>query len=247
MDLISKNKILFIVEGEKTEKQIIDSLEKHNFIPNKPFIYAFCNDIYHFYSKIKTYLTNDNSYDFFRELKRLDKNKHLKDLKDDNFTETYLFFDYERQSCRANDDKIKELMDFFNEETENGKILISYPMTESLKHIDNSQDFKDNTIDCKIKNYKHIVSENSDKKYIQINKYDKSIWKELIQTHLYKMNYIINDNYSFPTQIYSQLEIFDNQKKKFIDKNNKVSVLSAFPIFIHDYFGNDKIRNLLKS
>ena len=120
-------------------------------------------------------------------------------------------------------------------------------MTESLKHIDNSQDFKDNTIDCKIKNYKHIVSENSDKKYIQINKYDKSIWKELIQTHLYKMNYIINDNYSFPTQIYSQLEIFDNQKKKFIDKNNKVSVLSAFPIFIHDYFGNDKIRNLLKS
>ena len=79
MDSISKNKILFIVEGEKTEKQIIDSLEKHNFIPNKPFIYAFCNDIYHFYSKIKTYLTNDNSYDFFRELKRLDKNKHLKD------------------------------------------------------------------------------------------------------------------------------------------------------------------------
>ena len=29
MDSISKNKILFIVEGEKTEKQIIDSLEKH--------------------------------------------------------------------------------------------------------------------------------------------------------------------------------------------------------------------------
>jgi hypothetical protein len=31
-------------------------------------------------------------------------------------------------SPAANDDKIIELLDFFNEETENGKLFISYPM-----------------------------------------------------------------------------------------------------------------------
>ena len=40
-------------------------------------------------------------------------------------------------------------------------------------------------------------------------------------------------------QLFNQLEIFYNQIEKYISPHNKVTILSAFPIFIHDYYGNE--------
>lgn len=249
MDSASKKKILFVFEGERAEKQITQNLIKCQIIKDDIVLYAFCGDIYQFYDKIKSYSfdeLDETTYDIFTDLKNLDTNQYLKKIKRKEISSVYLFFDYDGHSNYANDDKITEMLEFFNEETENGKLFISYPMVESIKHIQAIKDFKDVSVNCRQNiNYKNLVSENCNKKYIQINKYDKTIWKELITAHLYKMNYIINDDYSFPTQIHSQLEIFNHQKAKFIDKNNKVSVLNAFPIFIHDYFGNEQTKNKL--
>lgn len=250
MDLASKNKILFVFEGERAEKQITQNLVNCQIIKDDIILYAFCGDIYQFYDKIKSYdfdELDETTYDIFTDLKNLDTNKDLKKIKRKEISGIYLFFDYDGHSNYANDDKIAEMLEFFDEETENGKLFISYPMVESIKHILKIKDFKDVSINCRQNiNYKNLVSENCDKKYIQINKYDKAIWKELITAHLYKMNYITNDDYSFPTQTHSQIDIFNKQKQKFIDKDNKVSVLSAFPIFIHDYFGNEKTKQKIK-
>lgn len=249
MDLKSKKKILLVFEGERAEKQIIQNLNLCEIVKDDVFLYAFCADIYQFYDKIKSYYfeeLDEVTYDVFTDLKNLDANKNLKEIKRKEISGIYLFFDYDGHSNYANDDKIAEMLKFFDEETENGKLFISYPMVESIKHIQKIKDFKETSVNCRQNiNYKSLVSENCKKKYIQINKYDKAIWKELITAHLCKVNYIVNDDYSFPTQIYSQLEIFNHQKAKFIDKNNEVSVLSAFPIFIHDYFGNEQTKNKL--
>lgn len=249
MDLASKKKILFVFEGEKAERQITQNLVKCQIIEDDIILYAFCGDIYQFYKKIKSYdfdELDETTYDIFTDLKNLDENKELKEIKRKEISSIYLFFDYDGHSNYANDDQIVEMLEFFDEETENGKLFISYPMVESIKHIQEIKIFKNVSVNCRQNiNYKNLVSKNCDKKYIQINKYDNAIWKELITAHLYKMNYIVNDDYSFPTQIYSQLEIFNHQKTKFIDKNNKVSVLSAFPVFIHDYFGNEQTKNII--
>lgn len=41
----------------------------------------------------------------------------------------------------------------------------------------------------------------------------------------------MHDDYSYPSKQIEQIEIFEKQKEKYIDTQNKVAVLSAFPIF----------------
>ena len=236
------NNILFIFEGSKAEPSIHEKIKEFFFPKNTIITCVFGTVIYAIYKDIQT----DNDLDIFSLLK--DRISELKDYNRTYFSEIYLFFDYDNHASNASDVKLKDLLEIFNDETENGKLYISYPMVEALKHFCNHNDFQNTSATCS-EDYKKLVNDyckNNNNNFIDFKTYTYDVWKSLISANLFKMNYIINDNYSFPTQIYSQLEIFENQKKKFINENNEVSVLSAFPIFIHDYFGNDGIRNLLK-
>lgn len=51
-------------------------------------------------------------------------------------TEIFLFFDYDFQESRLtleeNNRHIGEMLEYFNDETENGKLYINYPMVESV-------------------------------------------------------------------------------------------------------------------
>lgn len=56
------------------------------------------------------------------------------------------------------------MIEIFNNETENGKLYISYPMVEALKHLLKNKVEIENYI-VKIKennNYKNFISKNSD-------------------------------------------------------------------------------------
>ena len=60
------------------------------------------------------------------------------------------------------------------------------------------------------------------------------------------MNYLCNDTHELPNTLISQLEIFSKQLEKHIIPSNKVKILSSFPPFIHDYYGNENIIAKLK-
>jgi hypothetical protein len=60
------------------------------------------------------------------------------------------------------------------------------------------------------------------------------------------VNDLVNDSYEFPISIIDQLTIFNKQIVKYINVEKTVTILSAFPIFLHDYYGNDEILKLLK-
>jgi hypothetical protein len=60
-----------------------------------------------------------------------------------------------------------------------------------------------------------------------------------------KMNFIVYDSFSFPDKIIQQFIIFSMQLEKHIIPNSSVSVLSAFPVFLHDYYGNQGIKERL--
>ena len=178
----------------------------------------------------------------FALLKEIPQNREtLKKFTRDDFAEIYLFFDYDGHSTLASDDKLVEMLEIFNEETNLGKLYISYPMVESVKHYSEKVDFKTIKVAAKenIK-YKNLVSNEADKKYLQFSKYTVEIWLNLIFAHLKKMNYIVTDDFNFPTQNCNQSMIFDNQRKKFINIDYSISVLSGFTIFIYDYYGHEK-------
>ena len=235
--------ILFVFEGEKTEDQIVKSFSKHLFNEKTVITCAFCAEIYQLHKE----LVNDSDLDTFALLKEHPNNQEiLKDFNRDDFAEIYLFFDYDGHSTLANDESLLEMLDIFDEETAFGKLYISYPMVESIKHYAESLDFKSLKVKAK-KNirYKQLVAEQGDNVYQQFSKYTVETWQKLIKVHLSKMNYIVTENFCLPKQKHTQKEVFNAQKEKYIDKDTTVSVISGFPVFIFDYYEDAKFNEII--
>ena len=234
-------KILFVFEGEKTEEQIVSNLQTFFVNENTTIKCVYGAEIYQIYKEIVA----DDDLDTFNLLKERNlKNEAILSSYDrDDFAEIYMFFDYDGHSTLADDGKLKELLEFFKEETDKGKLYISYPMVEALKHVSDYETFKDLTVECKENiSYKNIVHNSCIKDLSNFTNYNLKTWKQLINSHLKKMNFIVNNSFIFPNDLISQFIIFSKQSEKYININSTVAVLSAFPIFLHDYYGNDKIK-----
>jgi hypothetical protein len=111
---------------------------------------------------------------------------------------------------------------FFDNETDNGMLYISYPMVEAIRHYKDMESFKELTVKCKRANcpykgdcedvdaclkephYKTIVPTESRKQLTNINGYTREVWKELISAHVSKMNYLVNGRFELPNKIESQ-------------------------------------------
>ena len=188
----------------------------------------------------------------------------LQDYNRDSFAYIYLFFDYDAHSTLADDDKIEKMLTFFNNETENGLLYISYPMLEAIRHYKDMQSFKGLTVKCKRANcpymdecdeveaclkeshYKNVSASECQPQLTNINKYTKEVWQELIRAHVSKMNYLVYDVFDLPVKIESQNVIFSKQLEKHINhKCPKVAVLSAFPIYVLDYYGVETLKKKL--
>ena len=260
---MSTNNILFIFEGERAECQITNNLQQF-FINESTIIKcAYCAEIYQLYREIN----NDDDLDTFNLIKeRNDKNKaELCCYERNDFAEIYLFFDYDAHaSAKDGDKKIMDMLTVFDNETDKGKLYLSYPMVEALKHFICYDTFKELKVKCKGANcqyidnckekdecldkphYKAIAASVNNPQVSDFTKYTGSIWLLLINAHLAKMNYIVNNLYEFPDKIVLQSDIFNEQLNKYINKCcPEVAVLSAFPVFIHDYYGNQKTKEMI--
>lgn len=257
--VMNNAKTLFIFEGAKTEGKLVEKLE-HNFLGNRHAIKCvFDAEIYQLYRTIKN--EGDFSIDIVTILKeRTDENaKILKDYNRDSFAFVYLFFDYDAHSSLADDEKIKEMLLFFNDETEEGMLYISYPMVEAIRHYKDKDSFKNLNVKCKRNNcpyindcadredcmkephYKSLVANDCRPQLSNVNSYTENTWKELIEAHLCKANFLVNDIFSLPESLITQENIFSKQLEKHIcHKCPEVAVLSAFPLYVLDYFGHDK-------
>ncbi|MEN9998849.1 MAG: hypothetical protein RI922_1839 [Bacteroidota bacterium] len=239
------NKILFVFEGECTEKNIVSSFSQH-FVNESTVIYcAYCQEVYQLHKE----LSEDEDLDLFLLLKEKPANEGtLSSFKKDDFAEIYLFFDYDGHATKAEDEKITELLNAFDNETERGKLYLSYPMVESIRHLNDKIDFKDVTVKAKENiRYKNLVNSEGHEIYRQHpSKLTYTLWCEIIVQHLYKMNFIVSDNFSFPESIIEQKVIFDHQLAKYIKPYELVAVLSSFPPFILDYYGIDTLLEKLE-
>ena len=234
------NHILFVFEGKRTEDLLYRSLSNYFITEDSIITCAYCAEVYQLYEQVK----EDEYLNVFSLLKEIPENeKILMDYSTSDFSQIYLFFDYDGHSSIADDKSVEKLLKLFNEETSFGKMYLSYPMVEALRHCSENFDFETLTVEAK-KNirYKKIVDEQSDKTYKQVNNYDLSIWRTLINLHLKKMNKLIKDSFSLPTKTYSQEDIFFHQLDKYIKPKNEVAVLGAFPIFLLDYYGVNTLK-----
>lgn len=237
--------ILLVFEGEKREKQIFDSLNKF-FLTEKSgsiLISAYCTDIYTLYGKIK----NDSDIDIFVELRSKPQNSSLSGISRDRISEIYLFFDFDGHSPSASHQKIIDMLTRFDDETNHGKLYVSYPMVEAVKHLNRQIPFDKVVFPIpSCTDYKRFVSVNCDKKFNNFYDLSHCDWKIIIEQHCKKLNFIMTNIFEFPTNHIPQYDIFHRQKAKHIDTNNEVAVLSGFPIFIADYYGYSTIIKMCR-
>ena len=253
------SKILILLEGEKLDKDIIQKLKDIYKFKTNIKIVIYRTNIHNLYKDIKN--TNDNNVlDIVTLLNKKDKN--LK-LQKDDIGEIYLFFDSDMQDPKANNENLKEMLEYFNDETDKGKLYISYPMVEAFFDIDFEQEeyYKNKIVEINGINYERHKDYKSDKNilknikrnfekdikiFLDTNKID-IIFKQNIK----KLNYIVNTDFSFiDYKSYSkirELDIFKSQVKKYGDLKIKVSVLSPFPKFFIDYFGKTLYEKLTET
>jgi hypothetical protein len=231
------NNILFVVEGKNNEKYIIDNLTKF-FIhegATTSLICAYCAEIYQLYRA----LDSDPDLDLFMLLKEMKQNREiLKSFKSSDFGTIYLFFDYDGHSTLANDEALHKALLLFNDETNLGKLFVSYPMVEALKHYSDTIDFKELKVKAKENiGYKEMAAKTATKELNYFKSYTLETWLQLLELHLKKMNHIVTNNYSLPSEQHAQDVILAHQIQKYISIDETVAVLSSFPIFLLDYYG----------
>ncbi len=259
----NKSKYLFVFEGRRSEFKIVQKLEENFLGENFGIKCVFDAEVYQLYSKMKQ--SGDFPLDLVNLLKERcpENEKELSGFTRDSFESIYLFFDYDAHSSLADDEKLIEMLEYFDNETENGLLYISYPMVEAIRQFKDEESFKECIVKCKGRNckllnsceekdsclqephYKAFVSANYPQ-MSNINQFTTVVWKRLINAHLAKMNYVVNKNYSFPSHLEPQLNIFKKQLENYIIQDcPKVAVLSAFPLFVLDYYGCEALKQKL--
>lgn len=266
---LTKEKHLFVFEGSSAEAQYQASLEKKFLGECFAIKCVFDAEIYQLYKQMKS---DDFETDIVSLLKTRTKEnaKILKDFNRDSFAYVYLFFDYDAHSTLADDSKIEKMLDYFDNETEHGLLLLSYPMVEAIRHFRDIESFKTLTVKCKrgttfdntkcqYKNdcteiddclkephYKALVAKDNNPKLNNINHFDHQIWNELIKANIFKANYILKNQYQYPDSRIDQKILFEQQKIKYINqKCPNVAVLSSFPMYVLEYFGISKLKEKL--
>lgn len=177
----------------------------------------------------------------------------------DSFSDIYLLFDLDAhffvknsEKTKQIEEKISSMLSFFSESTEKGKLLISYPMVEAIRCFDDSY-IDLNQFEIIIQSFpiyevkegrgsqttfKSLVSQFTPKESEYL-KPDYAFRKviQMINYYRFVCNYLkISSSDSTNSQI-----IFNEQLEQCIKPSDKVVVLSAFPQFVLDLFGTDRI------
>ena len=168
----------------------------------------------------------DDIVSYLRAKKKLTIDKHI--LSKNAFAAVYLIFDYDPQYQKYSDEAITEMLDIFDDETDMGKLYISYPMVEAIYHLTSLPDkgYNELTVDLNGFNgtkYKKLVNSVS---CLKKNKLTKR-----------ELSFIVAQNYNKAKMISPLLSYEEILNHQIIKKNteNRIFVLSTFPLLIFDY------------
>jgi hypothetical protein len=243
--------ILFVFEGEKGEHTIFDSIEKL-FLSSEELRVVKCGfDLPTLYSNLKK-----TGEDLFRSLPLKENGIIIPEGKrsDTLFSQIFLFFDYDfqnRMGVQRLNQILDEMLEFFNDETDNGKLYINYPMVESLKYTKELPDgqyyeyvaTRQECVEHKFKENAELFAYAMAKGYrfIDLSKIDRSDvlsnWENLKLQNVMKANFLLTGNNEMPKgkDVINQTVIFDAQKTNYVDKTKSVAILNSFPLFLYEY------------
>ena len=250
--------ILFVFEGDEREPRLYRTLERLYFPKkNDNIICSFGNNIYDLYNELQEYDGDGDIVALMRERLADRGDATLDGIRNSDISEIFLFFDYDFQNSQLSleeiNRRVEEMLALFDDETDNGKLYINYPMIESIRYTkelpddayvgytvgrEACKDFK--RLACEFSAYDsldHLLfkdGETPDKeKYLKV----KDNWEYLRTMNVCKANLLTTGLYTMPREKsdIGQLAIFRNQVMKYVKPNENVAILNSFPIFIYEY------------
>ena len=254
--------ILFVFEGEEREPRIFKTLERLFFGKGERIVRSFGNNIYELYQKLKDLDGDGDIVSLLRENKAHEKDSPFPEgVRSSDFSEIYLFFDYEFQNSNLTleemNARLKEMLELFDDETDNGKLYVSYPMVESLCYTKELPDehffeYAIRRCDCVLHSFKDLAAafsfygsfdfiELPDQKHHKAGKREiarvKNNWIHLVNQHTSKANFICTGRCCQPEdkEAVSQQKIFVAQLSKYLAVEDSVAILNAFPLFLFEY------------
>ena len=253
---MSSAKVLFVLEGEQPEGNIVARLQKAfpeelADLSSDLVKIVFSSNIYSLYGKLKD---DDGFLDVVEVLKEQHKeDKELQDLDRESVSQVFLFFDLDihglAQSIEQSCEQLDELLNFFDNETENGKLFLSYPMVEVVNICDQSNGLmsEDRNLfkicDCEGDGFKRFVNNlNRDSKTI-CRANCRENWLIICKANYEKALWLMNLPSGSLSENLGQMQqpTILRHQQVLIKNDGVVATLSAFPFFLLEYLGTEKI------
>jgi len=128
------SKILVIVEGARVDFQLMKHLLHIYGIDMHHEIVSYKTNIYTLYSEMFS-AGDPSSIDILQLLKEREKSAQKKRIFDERYTDILLIFDLDPQDTSFSEQKISDMLQFFHESSDMGKLYLNYPMVEAFYHM----------------------------------------------------------------------------------------------------------------
>lgn len=268
MSKSEKRHIAVIYEGINAENMLLTNMQEcflADFSEVDIFGLPADGNIYMLWKKIIDDEFETNVIDLLKEMSVEAKTRlEEKGLKASHFAEIYLFFDYDGHAAQFSEetltqadelckslgmkeiknkrDLLERMLSVFNNETEQGKLYVSYPMIESIKEIDmNEKIYRRLYIPLEeVPQYKQSFGEKTP--YDNYSKITREMWVIACAASIKQACLIVMDKsectYEQFIQDISQIEIYHAEKEKYINNKNGffLALLNSVPLFLVEYF-----------
>lgn len=131
MEQNKKTKVLVLVEGAKTDVQLMQKLFDIYGIGSSHTIVSYNTNIYVLYQQMFSD-GNPEDYDLLAVLKSHENDPLKKKLFETAYSDVLLIFDLDPHDPLFSKQKIEEMVTYFHESSDMGKLYLNYPMVESF-------------------------------------------------------------------------------------------------------------------
>lgn len=238
MDKI-RTKILMLVEGAKTDVKLMNQLLSIYGLNEGYELVSYNTNIYTLYKQM--FSEHDPaSYDLLQVLKAREKDAEKKQIFDQAFSDIILVFDLDPHDPDFSPEKIQEMVDYFNESSDMGKLYLNYPMVESFYHMksipDPDYDTYMVTMDELLNHkYKNLVGQitHDQRKFAATKEKCTTVILQNIEKSK-RMTISVDSETLYPPE---QADILTIQLKS-LTESSLVHVLCTCPFYIVDYNPN---------
>lgn len=244
-------KVLFITEGPVDELHLFKSICKDlGMIENDRNFYSYKTDLHRF---VRLLLPDDKTQlddiDLLLTLKSQEKDVEQRSILSQTYTDVYIIFDLDPQVPNTDFEKVRKLIDFYRDSSNQGRLYINYPMMQSYKHLKSlpdsefeSRDIKKEDMPC----YKYIVNQEALGELISTHNYNHIQLYEMAYHHLCKREKILGRKFCIENYYYvaeDDLNIFNIQLKE-LNENGHCYVLNTSILIYLEYRPKDFLREI---